>query len=152
MTTMLRAERSSARVGEAVHPRYLLDIRRFPLLEPQEGHAVAKRWCDRGDRRSASAGDEPSAPGGQDRDRVSRLWFADLRVDVGRQCRAHGASSDPNRSSGWPPTRCGGSRRRSQSISCAPVVGEDGTTVNQKKLFFNLRRPEPHLGAGRGAI
>src|SRR5262249_29400316 len=33
--------------------RYMRDIRRFPLLDPQEEYVLAKRWRDRGDRAAA---------------------------------------------------------------------------------------------------
>ncbi|MCB2052473.1 MAG: RNA polymerase factor sigma-32, partial [Novosphingobium sp.] len=30
--------------------RYLAEIRRFPMLEPQEEYMLAKNWRDHGDR------------------------------------------------------------------------------------------------------
>ena len=69
--------------------RYLEEIRRFPMLEPQEEYMLAKRWREHGDREAAhQARHQPSAPGRQDRHGLSRLRPADLRGDLGRQCRA----------------------------------------------------------------
>ena len=33
--------------------RYLEEIRRFPMLEPQEEYMLAKRWREHGDRNAA---------------------------------------------------------------------------------------------------
>jgi RNA polymerase sigma-32 factor len=49
-------------VGQALPPilsdeagltRYLEEIRRFPMLEPQEGFMPAERWREHGDRDAA---------------------------------------------------------------------------------------------------
>ena len=53
MTMMLRADHHSARISEALHPRYLEEIRRFPMLEPQEEYMLAKSWREHGDRDAA---------------------------------------------------------------------------------------------------
>ena len=39
--------------GESNLPRYLKEIQRFPLLEPQEEYMLAKRWREHGDRDAA---------------------------------------------------------------------------------------------------
>src|SRR3954462_13968638 len=39
--------------GEAGLSRYLTEIRRFPMLEPQEEYMLAKSWKERGDRDAA---------------------------------------------------------------------------------------------------
>src|SRR6201986_1764374 len=39
--------------GETGLTRYLEEIRRFPLLEPQEEYTLAKRWREHGDRDAA---------------------------------------------------------------------------------------------------
>ena len=39
--------------GESNLPRYLKEIQRFPLLEPQEEYMLAKRWREHGDREAA---------------------------------------------------------------------------------------------------
>src|ERR1700731_3682882 len=43
----------SARTGEALQPRYLKQIWRFPMLEPQEEYLLAKSWREHGDREAA---------------------------------------------------------------------------------------------------
>src|SRR5262245_4746506 len=42
---------------------------------------------------------------------------------------------------------CGGSRRRSRNTSCAWSLVKMGTTANQKKLFFNLRKAKSKISA-----
>src|ERR1700752_2261044 len=39
--------------GEGGLTRYLEEIRRFPMLEPQEEYMLAKRWREHGDRDAA---------------------------------------------------------------------------------------------------
>ena len=39
--------------GEGGLSRYLDEIRRFPMLEPQEEYMLAKRYADYGDRDAA---------------------------------------------------------------------------------------------------
>src|ERR1700722_13140123 len=39
--------------SESGLPRYLEEIRRFPMLEPQEEFMLAKRWREHGDRDAA---------------------------------------------------------------------------------------------------
>ena len=39
--------------GESGLSRYLSEIKRFPMLEPQEEYMLAKRWCEHGDREAA---------------------------------------------------------------------------------------------------
>ena len=39
--------------AESSLTRYLEDIRRFPMLEPQREYMLAKRWCEHGDRDAA---------------------------------------------------------------------------------------------------
>src|SRR5437660_10090778 len=39
--------------GEAGLSRYLTEIRRFPMLEPQEEYMLAKRWREHGDTAAA---------------------------------------------------------------------------------------------------
>jgi RNA polymerase sigma-32 factor len=40
-------------VGESSLPRYLTEIQRFPMLEPQDEYMLAKRWSEHGDREAA---------------------------------------------------------------------------------------------------
>jgi RNA polymerase sigma-32 factor len=39
--------------GESGLARYLQEIKRFPMLEPQEEYMLAKRWREHGDREAA---------------------------------------------------------------------------------------------------
>src|ERR1019366_4258118 len=39
--------------GESGLSRYLSEIKRFPMLEPQEEYMLAKRWREHGDREAA---------------------------------------------------------------------------------------------------
>jgi RNA polymerase sigma-32 factor len=41
------------RTGESGLSRYLEEIKRFPMLEPQEEFVLAKRWRQHGDREAA---------------------------------------------------------------------------------------------------
>ena len=40
--------------AESSLSRYLQEIRRFPMLEPQEEYMLAKRWREHGDREAAN--------------------------------------------------------------------------------------------------
>src|SRR5207342_3754703 len=42
------------RTAESNLSRYLEEIRRFPMLEPQEEYMLAKRWREHGDREAAN--------------------------------------------------------------------------------------------------
>ena len=75
-------------VAKAALARYLEEIRQFPMLEPQEEYMLAKRWREHGDRDAAhQLVTSPSAARRQDRHGLSRLWPADRRGDLRRQCR-----------------------------------------------------------------
>ena len=68
--------------------RYLEEIRKFPMLEPDEEYMLAKRWQEhRGLRGRASAGDVAPAPRHPHRHGLSRLRPADRRGDLGGQRR-----------------------------------------------------------------
>jgi RNA polymerase sigma-32 factor len=41
------------RTAQSGLTRYLEEIRRFPMLEPQEEYMLAKRWHEHGDRDAA---------------------------------------------------------------------------------------------------
>ena len=83
---------------------YLEEIRRFPMLERQEEYMLAKRWREHGDReRGAQARHQPSAARGQDRQGLSRLRPADLRGDLGGQCRPDAGGRALRAGKGLPP-------------------------------------------------
>ena len=109
--------------GDGGLTRYLEEIRRFPMLEPQEEYMLAKRYLEHGDR-----------------DAAHKLVTSHLRLvaKIAMGYRGYGLPIgevisegnvglmqavkrfDPERASGSPPTPCGGSRRRSRNTSCAP--------------------------------
>ena len=106
--------------------RYLEEIRRFPMLEPQDEYMLAKRWREHGDRNAAH-----------------KLVTSHLRLvaKIAMGYRGYGLPISevisegniglmqavkrfqPERCrkgvSASPPTRCGGSRRRYRNTSCA---------------------------------
>jgi RNA polymerase sigma-32 factor len=102
--------------------RYLEEIRRFPMLEPQEEYMLAKSWREHGDRESAH-----------------RLVTSHLRLvaKIAMGYRGYGLPIsevisegnvglmqavkrfEPEKASASPPTRCGGSRPPSRNTSCA---------------------------------
>ena len=54
--------------------RYLQEIRKFPLLEPEQEYMLAKRWVDHQDANAAHPdGDQPPAPRREDRDGLPGL-------------------------------------------------------------------------------
>src|SRR5580700_2649529 len=50
---MSYAATSPLMTAESGLARYLAEMRRFPLLEPQEEYMLAKSWRERGDREAA---------------------------------------------------------------------------------------------------
>ena len=75
--------------GEGGLSRYLTEIRKFPLLQPEEEYMLAKRWREHEDPEARQAPDhQPFAARGQDRDGLSRLRPAGVRDRRRRQCRA----------------------------------------------------------------
>ena len=108
--------------GETGLTRYLEEIRRFPMLEPQEEFMLAKSWREHGDR-----------------DAAHKLVTSHLRLvaKIAMGYRGYGlpisevisegnvglmqavSASSPTRASGWRPMPCGGSRQRSRNTSCA---------------------------------
>jgi DNA-directed RNA polymerase sigma subunit (sigma70/sigma32) len=50
---MARAAALPIIAGESGLSRYLSEIKRFPMLEPQEEYMLAKRWREHGDREAA---------------------------------------------------------------------------------------------------
>ncbi len=65
--------------------RYLEEIRRFPMLEPQQEFMLAKRWREHGDTDACSGADHvASSPRGAHRHGLSRLRPAHRRSDLRR--------------------------------------------------------------------
>jgi RNA polymerase sigma-32 factor len=151
MTMMLRMERRSTRTGEAPHPRYLAQVWRFPMLEAQEEYSLAKRWREQGDR-----------------DAAHRLITSHLRLvtKIAMGYRGYGLPISEVVSEGnvglmqavnrFQPDK--GFRLATYAMWWIKATMQEyilrswslvkmGTTVNQKKLFFNLRKLKSRISA-----
>jgi RNA polymerase sigma-32 factor len=151
MTMMLRADHYSARTSEALHPRYLEQIRRFPLLKPQEEYMLAKSWREHGDRGPAH-----------------RLVTSHLRLvaKIAMGYRGYGLPISEVISEGnvglmqavkrFEPDK--GFRLATYAMWWIKAAIQEyilrswslvkmGTTANQKKLFFNLRKAKSRISA-----
>jgi RNA polymerase sigma-32 factor len=101
--------------------RYLSEIRKFPMLEPEQEYMLARAWVNHGDKEAAH-----------------QLVTSHLRLaaKIAMGYRGYGLPTaeviseanvglmqavkrfDPTRASASRPTRCGGSGRRSRNTSC----------------------------------
>jgi len=131
--------------------RYLQEIRRFPMLEPQEEFMLAKRWREHGDREAAH-----------------RLVTSHLRLvaKIAMGYRGYGMPISEMISEGnvglmqavkrFEPER--GFRLATYAIWWIKAAIQEyilrswslvkmGTTANQKKLFFNLRKAKREISA-----
>ncbi len=131
--------------------RYLDDVRRFPLLEPQQEYILAKSWCER-----------------RERDAADRLVTSHLRlvVKVAAQYRGYGLPISELISEGnvglmravncFEPDK--GCRFATYAVWWIRAAIQEyvlrswslvkiGTTANQKKLFFGLRRAKSRIAA-----
>jgi RNA polymerase sigma-32 factor len=137
--------------GESSLPRYLREIRRFPLLEPQDEYTLAKRWSDHADR-----------------DAAHKLVTSHLRlvVKIALRYRGYGLPTSEVISEGnvglmqavkrFEPER--GFRLATYAMWWIKAAIQEyilrswslvkiGTTANQKKLFFKLRRARSKISA-----
>jgi RNA polymerase sigma-32 factor len=131
--------------------RYLEEIRRFPLLEPQEEYMLAKSWREHGDR-----------------DAAHRLVTSHLRLvaKIGMGYRGYGLPISEVISEGnvglmqsiarFEPEK--GFRLATYAMWWIKAAIQEyilrswslvklGTTANQKKLFFNLRKAKSRISA-----
>jgi len=131
--------------------RYLTKIRRFPMLEPQEEYTLAKSWREQGDR-----------------DAAHRLVTSHLRLvaKIAMGYRGYGLPIAEVVSEGnvglmqavkrFEPER--GFRLATYAMWWIKASIQDyvlrswslvklGTTANQKKLFFNLRKAKSKIAA-----
>jgi RNA polymerase sigma-32 factor len=131
--------------------RYLEEIRRFPMLEPQEEYMLAKRWREHGDR-----------------DAAHRLVTSHLRLvaKIAMGYRGYGLPISEIVSEGnvglmqavkrFEPEK--GFRLATYAMWWIKASIQEyilrswslvnmGTTANQKKLFFNLRKAKPRITA-----
>src|SRR3712207_5800586 len=131
--------------------RYLDEIRRFPMLEPGEEYMLAKRWREHGDREAAH-----------------RLVTSHLRLvaKIAMGYRGYGLPISEVVSEGNVGLMQAGERLRpAQGVRLATYAPwgckaahqknilrswslvKMGTTANQKKLFFNLRKAKGRISA-----
>ncbi|MEF2072805.1 RNA polymerase sigma factor RpoH [Consotaella aegiceratis] len=137
--------------GEGGLSRYLEEIRRFPMLEPQEEYMLAKRYAEHGDR-----------------DAAHRLVTSHLRLvaKIAMGYRGYGLPVGEVISEGnvglmqavkrFDPER--GFRLATYAMWWIKASIQEyilrswslvkmGTTANQKRLFFNLRKMKSRLQA-----
>jgi len=120
------------------------------LLEPQEEFMLAKRWREHGDREAAHRLVTSHLRLVAKMPWLSRLRPADLRGDLGRQRGPDAGGQAVRARQGLPPRhlRHVVDQGIDPGIHPALVVArEDGTTANQKKLFFNLRKAKSKISA-----
>jgi RNA polymerase sigma-32 factor len=131
--------------------RYLGKIRRFPVLEPQEEYMLAKSWREHGDRAAAHR-------------LVASRWRLVAKIAMGY--RGYGLPIGEVISEGnvglmqavkrFEPER--GFRLATYAMWWIKASIQDyilrswslvklGTTANQKKLFFNLRKAKSRISA-----
>ena len=148
---MARAATLPIITAESGLARYLEEIRRFPMLEPQEEYMLAKRWREHGDR-----------------DAAHRLVTSHLRLvaKIAMGYRGYGLPIAEVISEGnvglmqavkrFEPEK--GFRLATYAMWWIKASIQEyilrswslvkmGTTANQKKLFFNLRKAKSKISA-----
>src|SRR6187455_1494626 len=148
---MARATALPVLSGETGLSRYLEEIRRFPMLEPQEEYMLAKSWREHGDR-----------------DAAHRLVTSHLRLvaKIAMGYRGYGLPISEVISEGnvglmqavkrFEPDK--GFRLATYAMWWIKASIQEyilrswslvkmGTTANQKKLFFNLRKAKSKISA-----
>jgi len=148
---MARAAALPILTAESGLTRYLEEIRRFPMLEPQEEYMLAKRWREHGDRNAAH-----------------RLVTSHLRLvaKIAMGYRGYGLPISEVISEGnvglmqavkrFEPEK--GFRLATYAMWWIKASIQEyilrswslvkmGTTANQKKLFFNLRKAKSKISA-----
>src|SRR6195256_4823940 len=148
---MARAATLPILTAESGLTRYLEEIRRFPMLEPQDEYMLAKRWREHGDR-----------------DAAHRLVTSHLRLvaKIAMGYRGYGLPISEVISEGnvglmqavkrFEPDK--GFRLATYAMWWIKASIQEyilrswslvkmGTTANQKKLFFNLRKAKSKISA-----
>jgi RNA polymerase sigma-32 factor len=152
---MARIAALPALKAESGLSRYLEEIRRFPMLEPQDEYMLAKRWREHGDR-----------------DAAHKLVTSHLRLvaKIAMGYRGYGLPLSELISEGnvgmmqavkrFEPDK--GFRLATYAMWWIKAAIQEyilrswslvkmGTTANQKKLFFNLRKAKSRISAWRKA-
>src|SRR4249920_1597471 len=137
--------------AESSLPRYLREIQRFPMLEPQDEYMLGKRWSEHGDR-----------------DAAHKLVTSHLRLvaKIAMGYRGYGLPISEVISEGnvglmqavkrFEPEK--GFRLATYAMWWIKAAIQEyilrswslvkmGTTANQKKLFFNLRKAKSKISA-----
>jgi RNA polymerase sigma-32 factor len=148
---MARAAAVPVLTAEPGLTHYLEEIRRFPMLERQEEYMLAKRWREHGDR-----------------DAAHKLVTSHLRLvtKIARDYRGYGLPISEAISEGnvglmqaverFEPEK--GFRLATYAVWWIKAAIQEyilrswslvkmGTTVNQKKVFFNLRKAKSKISA-----
>ena len=148
---MARAAALPILTAESGLTRYLEEIRRFPMLEPQDEYMLAKRWREHGDR-----------------DAAHKLVTSHLRLvaKIAMGYRGYGLPISEVISEGnvglmqavkrFEPDK--GFRLATYAMWWIKAAIQEyilrswslvkmGTTANQKKLFFNLRKAKSKISA-----
>jgi hypothetical protein len=115
---------------------------------------LAQRWAQHQDRSRRPDGDFPPAPRGQDRHGLSRLWPADRRGHLRRQCRPDAGREEVRPGQGLPPghLRHVVDPRLDPGIHPALVVaGEMGTTAARRSCSSTCARLKGEISALRKA-
>src|SRR6202522_562486 len=149
--TMARTATLPILNGESGLSRYLAEIRKFPMLEPQQEYMLAKRWREH-----------------DDRDAAHQLVTSHLRLvaKIAMGYRGYGLPISEVVSEGnvglmqavkrFEPEK--GFRLATYAMWWIKASIQEyilrswslvkmGTTANQKKLFFNLRKEEQDISA-----
>jgi RNA polymerase sigma-32 factor len=149
--TMARTATLPILNGESGLSRYLAEIRKFPMLEPQQEYMLAKRWREH-----------------DDRDAAHHLVTSHLRLvaKIAMGYRGYGLPISEVVSEGnvglmqavkrFEPEK--GFRLATYAMWWIKASIQEyilrswslvkmGTTANQKKLFFNLRKAKNKIGA-----
>jgi RNA polymerase sigma-32 factor len=120
--------------GESGLSRYLAEIRKFPMLEPQQEYMFAKRWREH-----------------DDRDAAHHLVTSHLRLvaKIAMGYRGYGLPISEVVSEGNVATYAMWWIKASiqEYILRSWSLVKMGTTANQKKLFFNLRKAKSKISA-----
>ena len=154
---MARAAALPVVTAEGGLSRYLEEIRRFPMLEPQEEYMLAKSWREHGDR-----------------DAAHKLVTSHLRLvaKIAMGYRGYGLPISEVISEGNVGLMQAGKRFEPEKgfrlatyamwwikaaiqeyILRSWSLVKMGTTANQKKLFFNLRKAKSKISAlGEGDL